>query len=375
MRRSGRVLVGVFAALAVAGAGVHEARAQWGYGSYPGVFRGYGWGGWGGGGTVQGSIARGLGVYAAGAGIYNKDTAVANAINTDTALRWNEYWYEAQTVANHNERLRMDRRMKRDAGTSELAYKRLHEDPTPDDIASGSALNAAVDQISDPRIHSSALRLAQDKIPGRVIREIPFVNASEAVTINLDRLTNEDGWPAALRDPMFDAERKAYSEAIDKALKEDEDGEISGETLARVRDALSRLRAKFEANRPTDPGRYGESETYLKSLIGMTRLLERPDVDKIIAELETTKETTLGSLLGFMHTFHLRFGRATTPAQRAAYEQLYPLIDAHRDRIVKETSTDDKGKKASRADQPPPPPTDFYSGMKLEHLEGKKKNQ
>src|SRR5206468_1518000 len=64
------------------------ARAQYGY---P-VGR-YGFGGWGGGSTVQGDIARGLGNLAAGAGAYNEQTAVANSINADTVMRLNHYIY------------------------------------------------------------------------------------------------------------------------------------------------------------------------------------------------------------------------------------------------------------------------------------------
>lgn len=351
-----------------------EARAQFGYGYYPAGYGAYGWGGWGGGGgTVQGDIARGLGYFAMGEGVYNRETAIANAIDTDTALRWNEYWYDAQVVANRNERIRLDRRMRRDASAGEAEAKRVRENPTPEDIASGNALNSALDQISNPRIHSSALRLANDRIPGKVVRQIPFVNASEAVTLSLDRLTTEDGWPAALRDPAFSAERTAYTRAVDQALEEDREGDIKPETLARLRSSLSTFRSKFEANRPTDPGRYGESESYLKSLVAMTRLLERPDIEKIVAELETTKETTLGNLLGFMHSFNLRFGRATSPAQRAVYESLYPLLDAHRDRIVKETKDSDSA--SARTDNAPSHPSDFFKGMHLDRLDGKTRDR
>ena len=45
-------------------------------------------------------MARGLGVYAAGAGYYNQQTAVARSINTDTVMRWNEYVYESQMESN-----------------------------------------------------------------------------------------------------------------------------------------------------------------------------------------------------------------------------------------------------------------------------------
>jgi hypothetical protein len=61
-----------------------SARAQYG-----------GWGGWGGGvGTAQGSMMRGAGVAAAGAGYYNQQTAVARSINANTAMQVNQYMYE-----------------------------------------------------------------------------------------------------------------------------------------------------------------------------------------------------------------------------------------------------------------------------------------
>jgi len=363
VRRIGWTL-GFLAAFAACG----EAHAQFGYGYYPGGYGGFGWGGWG-GATAEGNIARGLGAYNVGAGIYNQDTAVAESINADTAMRWNEYWYQSQVQANHRERVRLAQREKRDAAYADTLHKRLLTNPSPDDIASGNALDAVLAQLSDPRIHSSALREAKDKIPGRLIRALPFVNASEAVTICLDQLTAETGWPAVLRDSQFAEERKAYSEAIDKALKEDHEGDISPETLAHVKNSLTLLRAKLEANPPADVAGRRDAENYIRTLIGMTRMLDRPDVEKIVAELDQTKETTLGHLLGFMQSFNLRFGRANTPEQRAAYESLYPLLVAHRDRMMKAIG-DDKPADA-RKSTTSGPPIDFLSGMKLHELEGK----
>ena len=53
----------------------------------------YGWGGWGGyggyGGGAQtpgGNFARGMGVAAAGAGVYNQQTAQARSMNANTAM-------------------------------------------------------------------------------------------------------------------------------------------------------------------------------------------------------------------------------------------------------------------------------------------------
>src|SRR3954451_4338762 len=61
-----------------------------------------GWGGWGGASTVGGSMARGMGVNKAGAGIYNMDTAAARSMNANTAMQVNEYMSQVnQNNANH----------------------------------------------------------------------------------------------------------------------------------------------------------------------------------------------------------------------------------------------------------------------------------
>jgi hypothetical protein len=345
-----------------------DARAQFfGYGYYPYGYGGYGWGGWG-GTTVQGDIARGLGYFAVGAGEYNRETAIANAINADTLYRWNQYMYLSQLEADRRERLRLLRRQQRDSGAGDLIYQRLRDNPTAGDIANGDALNVMLDQVTDPRIHSSALRMASAPISADVVNNIPFVHASDAVTISLNQLTAKEGWPEALRGENFAPEREAYQQAVAKALEEDKEGAISPQTAQAVRDAASRLAAKLAASPPADPEDRVEAENYVKTLLGMSRMLERPNVDRVIAELEKVKKTSLGSLIGFMHTFNLRFGPATTPRQREVYTELYPLLAAYRDRVFKDSGIADK--------TPPKPaperPTDFFKGMHLDHLEGKK---
>src|SRR5260370_38241796 len=91
-------------------------------------------------------------------------------------------------------------------------------------------------------------------------------------------------------------------------------------------------RDKLEANKPADPRLYVEAINYIKALMGMARMLEKPQVEKLLAELDSVKGTTLGSLLGFMHTYNLRFAPATTPGQRTFYESLYTRLAGARDR-------------------------------------------
>jgi hypothetical protein len=360
-----RLAFGIAATLAVVAG---EARAQWGYGAF-------GWGGWGGAGsTVQGSIAQGLGYYAAGVGEGNLLDSQAASINTDTIMRWNEFMFLSQQEANRREYARRARLQARDSKDSQAIYERIRDNPTAADIDNGDALNVALSQITDPRIHSSALRMARDSVPSKAIAEIPFENASEGVTLSLHQLTAQD-WPLLLQGPEFADERENYKKVIADALKEDENGTIAPETLQRINDAVSRIRAKLEPYRarfnkmtPDQRTHFVDAENYVKALAGLDRMLEKPGTEKVLAELKKVSDTTLGSLLGFMHNYNLRFGRATTPAQRAVYEQLYPMVDALRDKVAKEADPNAKPSdyKVSREH-----PSNFFSGMHLDHLEGR----
>jgi hypothetical protein len=354
LRRSGLAL----AVAVILASAVGEARAQ---------YWGWGWGGWGGGSTVQGDIARGLGFYSMGAGIYNQQTAIANSINADTVMRWNQYLWLSQQEANRREYIRRARRGQRDTQAGEILHQRLLNNPTAHDIDNGDALNVVLDQVTDPRVHTSALRLAKDPINSDVIDDIPFENASEAVTISLNQLSAKGVWPTALQGDNFAQEREEYQQAVANALKEDEEGQISGKALAAVQEAVRKIRVKYMMAPPADVKQKIEADNYVKTLSAMTRMLEKPSVEKVIAEVQKVKQTSLGSLLGFMHHYNLRFAPATTPEQRAVYEKLYPMMVALRDQIIKPS-----GNQATASTTPPPPkpghPTDFFQGLHLEKL-------
>ena len=270
--------------------------------------------------------------------------------------------------ANQRESLRRKRMMKLSNDAFTADQTRVRENPEARDIENGDALNAILDQLTNPKVHSTALRMIKDPVDSKTLREIPFVNASEAVTISLDELTGEGDWPLALRGEAFANARKAYTEVIDKAVKEDEEGTLSAETLAQVENAGSALRAKLEEKRSSfSPVEYAEAANYIKALIAMSRMLQKPAVDKILTELDKVKKTSLGSLLTFMHAYNLRFAPPKTAAQRAVYIDLYPHMDAARDRILKDL-------KDAGADTSAPLSRDdryaigHYSALKLEPL-------
>jgi hypothetical protein len=303
--------------------------------------QGWGWGGWGGWGeTPQGAYARGMGYYAQGLGQYNLNTAQARSINTDTYMRWNQYLYEAHLEATRRYVAKRDGDAAKNKASYNEIMKNIQDHPTARDVENGDALNAALDQLSDPRISSSSLKIATASIPAEIVKDIPFHNASEAVTIVLSQVKEAKKWPAALDGDRFIEEKKVFEEIADKARKEDEEGDIAPDTLKKAHDLVNSLQGKLAAQ-PLDSVKANqEASRFVKTLAGLVRMLEKPDTKAALDQLKMVKTTTLGNLIAFMHIYNMRFGAATSPHQKLIYDQLYPLLDDVRDRITKESRSD-----------------------------------
>jgi len=368
MHRGIRLALAGFVLVTLTG---QQARSQYYY-PYGYGYGGYGFGGWG--GTVQGSILQGMGAYAQGAGVYNYDSAVAASINTDTVIPFNQYLYNSELEARRIYNAHHAARLSLSKDQYKARMKQIRESPGQGDIDSGDALNMVLNQFTDPKVinNSSTLRLANAEIPARAIREIPFIDETDAVTISLADLTDQKNWPLPLRAEAFNEEREAYQKAVADALAEDKaGGTLKPETVRRVRNAVANLYSKVEETIPkTQQPEHLQAINYLKGLAGLAKMLERPNVETVLSELEKVDKTTVGHLLAFMHTYNLRFGPATTPRQKAVYRDLYPIIAAQRDKVI--------GKPGDEAEPPAPMPVDnptavFY-GLDSTHLNPKPVN-
>jgi hypothetical protein len=331
---------------------------------------GWGWGGWGGWGeTPQGSIARGLGALYSGAGQFNEQTAIANSINQDTWQRWNQYLYLSNEEATRKYLAKKNFDIQNNKNAYNSIIKRLQDAPTAKDVDDGDALNAALDQLSDPRIQSSSLKMASTAIPAKIISEIPFRYASEAVTIILSNLKGANEWPPALNVNRFAEDKKEFEVVAEQARKEDEDGEIAPETIARAKTLIARLRGKLAQEPLADSRENLAAQRFLKTLAGLVKLLEKPDTREVLDQLrKAPPNLTVGHLIGFMHVYNLRFAAATTPNQKMIYEHLWPLMDEARDKVTKAIDTT----VAVQAD--PKAAGDFFNKMNLDDLDKKNKD-
>ncbi len=108
----------------------------------------------------------------------------------------------------------------------------LRENPDRVDVENGNALNAAVDDLNNPRIGSSAIRAAKTPVPASLIAEMPFVYASERVTFMLDDLRNAVKWPDVFEDKRFVDDEKAFDALRARIKKEADEGDVKPKVCA-----------------------------------------------------------------------------------------------------------------------------------------------
>jgi hypothetical protein len=364
MHRTSRIVIAAVMVLAATASSTAKAQL---YGYYPrGGYGAYGWGGWGGAQTPQGNMARGMGAFAAGAGYYNEQTAVARSINANTAMRYNEYMYESNQEAKrqHHDMLAADQ--SRNLGAYDKNQQRLRNNPDRHDIETGDALNAAVDVIEDPRVYGRTLNGARTRIGGQTIRNIPFRYAPGAVTVSIQRLTKGEP-PAALKESAFDEDRAAFRVLGQEIRGDIQKGEKPNpETVNKALAVINTAEAKADRILAANPKDRIEVDKYLKSLHGLLAMLNTPALDVLLSGVEKHPDATLGQLLAFMSAYNLTFGEAKTPEQKQIYASLFPQLVAMRDEVI--TALAGAG--------PAPKPTgdavgDFFQPMDYKDLQKK----
>jgi hypothetical protein len=339
MRRS--LLIGTVVAVGLVVL-AREAPARW---YYPRGYGGYGWGGWTGGATdpAAGYMA-GLGAFARGQGVYELDDAKAQQINLQTMLKWNkELRARQQQLQAQKQQEAAQRVAARDARVARM------------ELEDGTTLNNLLLQILDFDPAASRSSRADAPVGSSAVHAIPFEWNTEAITLCLDELLARDALPDVLEGPEFASDRTAVGQAVAAALKEDARSDVSAQTMRRLSSAISAFHTRFQARVPKDDPDYADSEAYFATLASLTRLLHDPSMKKVLAELESEQETTVGKLLGFMQTYNLRFGPATTARQVQVYKNLAGLLQTVRNDLG---AAPNAGAGAAAAAAPAPPPPD-----------------
>jgi hypothetical protein len=329
------------------------AHAQWGYG-------GWGWGGdWG--ATPYSADTAANGRFLVGAGIYNYDTALANQINAQTAMQVNDYMAQVTHEAAFMHAARRHEEFLRDRTLYDAHIQALRDNPTPQQIENGDALNQVVRDLSDPRLSSSSLRAADAPVPASFIGEVPFESSTERVTILLDKLRSAFKWPEVFEEPRFNNDKKLFDDVVSRLKTEDQEGDISPKTLREARQMVNDLDSKITAQPLRDEDDQKQAQRFVNTFRTLIGLLEKPDTAAALAKLRDLQDVRIGNLLGFMHAYNLRFAPATTRKQREIYHNLWETLDRTRDQVLADAKLDLRKPLPQRN---PEVITDFYGRIR-----------
>lgn len=319
-----------------------------------------GWGGWG-ATTVQGDYARGMGMFAAGAGVFNEATARANAINAETAMHWNEYWYQSQRATNRRYFARMAARRENGIANRAAMFERLRDNPTRADIHRGDALNVIFDELCNPKIYLNGLSGSGAAFPGETVRDIPFQYAPQGVTATVRSILTKDLAPDVLRKPPFADDFAKLKEIGTKLTQQnaEEDAQIDPKTIDEAVAVIHTMQAKVRETLPQGTRDRTASDLFLRASLGFLKMLRTPAINVLLADVDKQPSTTVGHLLGFMKAFNLRFGAARDARQRMAYDRLFPILVRLRD----EAYPTQKLSMGEDTDVEPGVPTDFFETM------------
>jgi hypothetical protein len=280
------------------------------------------------GSTVAGDLGFGLGAYSTGLGIYNLDTAMGYSIWTDAVLRQNAALELGLWQQGRRYYLQRESRRKAIFSTQRSNQTRLTESPTESDVLRGDALNFLVRKIADLTVGSpSLLRLARVRVPGGTMERAPLVLPSVGVIVSSTRMTAREEWPLVFRGPAFDRPVLAYHHAIDQALEAVSNGSLQSETVEAVALALDQLEVTLNELPGAEPATdRNEAYAFLRDLDRSVQFLRNIRAERVLNEILTYGGTTVGDLIAFLSRSNLQFGPAETPAERALYRALYPLL-------------------------------------------------
>lgn len=319
----------VLAALVLGVAG--EARSQW-------LFMG-------GGSTVEGDYLRGVGVAAWGIGLGEKASSEANAINTDTWIRFNEYVsavLERENALNAaHRRAQQERRLLHHAAIQ----KRLRENPEGRDVDGGDALNVLLKDMNSGLIQESSHKYPEVALSVDEVRRIPFKLASVGTqSFSMRRLVlkQRGKWPLAFQDRRFDVALRSYNDALEVVLEE---GGAGAAQIAAIDKLASRvayleevLKQAFDG-RPQDR-RNLEGHRRIHELKATVEMLKTHKVQVALKDLDQYAGTTVNDLRAYMRDHEIQFAAATNEDERALIRGLYDKLKLHYE-MVKDGSAHD----------------------------------
>jgi hypothetical protein len=228
------------------------------------------------GSTVQGDILRGMGAYGIGAGVYNHETAIGEAINAQTAARI--FLLEEEYIRQQDLRYRQK---EVGARVRNALYQGRREDqllnhPELRDVMVGDSLNRLMSQLTRLGDYLLMAKASTAPIHCSLVKSIPFLYAPTGKTITLESVLSEP-MPRAFRRIVVDRDPGRFEAFVRKVARSPE---ISLGDLIIFMHGFSLRFGVAEGS--TQRGTYGILQTRLSAL--RKEVMNRPAQDEGLGE-------------------------------------------------------------------------------------------
>lgn len=191
------------------------------------------------------------------------------------------------------------------------SLQRARNNPPQTEIWSGVALNALLGAIKDGQSHG----LTGPEVPlsYEVLRHINLTTGTTYGGVGLLREGGKLTWPAALRQPAFDVERKKIDEQMQKAVPQAYGGQVDVSLLDGIGQSIKDLQKAIDSRADVlSPDQFIQASRYTRELKSSYQVLQQSDVSKYFKPSWTPQGSTVADLVKQMTQQGLRFAPATS---------------------------------------------------------------
>ncbi len=233
--------------------------------------------------------------------------------------QYDEWLYERNTmptVEDDRERRRIE------------DIRRARNDPPPNEIWSGHALNqllTAIQQQEARNVRGPTIPVSPD-----TVNHINVGSSGSSGTIGILRDSGKLSWPAVLQRPVFEEQRKRLDELTPRAYEQAKSGAVTGDIVDSMNEVVNGLNdtitAQIHSLTPTD---YSRAKAFIREVESTVKMLQDPNVANYLNKKWAAKGNTVGEVVDNMTAQGLHFApasRGDEPAYNALYQGLVAYL-------------------------------------------------
>jgi hypothetical protein len=209
--------------------------------------------------------------------------------------------------------------------SQQLQLRRALNDPPPDEINSGQALNTILDELARKHGKETDSPAPAVELNADIFRNLNFTTRENRGSSCLLREGGRLTWPAAFLGPPYEEDRARLNDLAPTLCAQAMSGRLDPSGLEAVNETVRRLRqALADRIRDLTPRQYSEARRFLSDLDDALTLLRQPDAATVLGTKAPGGPTAV-DLVRQMVERGIRFAPATS-GHESAYAAVHRAL-------------------------------------------------